>query len=160
MLKLIPVQQQDPEPQQVTKAAMSSQTCSVGAFISTCLCSCSRSRSLFSHITLCGVYRKLEHIQWAGPYFCHGWEENGQIALSWEEYPINRGVQKSISKCTTYQTLMQMCCCSRRPHWRTLLSAKSRKLKLQFAQTHQKLCLVWWVLISVWAFRGQVQKLA
>ncbi|KAL1255673.1 hypothetical protein QQF64_013734, partial [Cirrhinus molitorella] len=49
----------------------------------------------------------------------------------------NRGMQKSISERTTRQTLRRMGYSSRRPHMVPLLSAKNRKLRLQFAQAHQ-----------------------
>jgi len=41
-------------------------------------------------------------------------------------------LQKSISERTTSRTLRQMGYSSRRPHWVPLLSAKNRKLRLQF----------------------------
>ncbi len=49
----------------------------------------------------------------------------------------NQGMQKTISECTTRRTLKQMGYSSRRPHRVTLLSAKNRKRRLQFAQALQ-----------------------
>ncbi len=49
----------------------------------------------------------------------------------------NWGIQKSISECTTHQILKQMGYSNRRAHRVLLLSAKSRKLRLQFAWAHQ-----------------------
>ncbi len=49
----------------------------------------------------------------------------------------NQGLQKTISEHTTRRTLKQMGFSSRRPHRVTLLSAKNRKQRLQFTQTHQ-----------------------
>uniref|UniRef100_A0AAR2IXT2 Transposase Tc1-like domain-containing protein n=1 Tax=Pygocentrus nattereri TaxID=42514 RepID=A0AAR2IXT2_PYGNA len=49
----------------------------------------------------------------------------------------NQGMQNTISECTTCRTLKKMGYSSRRPHWVLLLSAKNRKLRLQFAQAHR-----------------------
>ncbi|KAG8571489.1 hypothetical protein GDO81_011667 [Engystomops pustulosus] len=49
----------------------------------------------------------------------------------------NQGRQKSISERTVPRTLRQMGYSSRRPHRVPLLSAKNRKLRLQFAQAHR-----------------------
>ncbi len=49
----------------------------------------------------------------------------------------NQDIQNAISERTTRQTLKQMGYSSRRPHRVPLLSAKNRKRRLQFAQTHQ-----------------------
>ena len=49
----------------------------------------------------------------------------------------NQGMQNTISERTTCRTLKQMGYSSRRLHWVPLLSAKNRKLRLQFAQAHQ-----------------------
>ncbi len=49
----------------------------------------------------------------------------------------NRGMQNTISECTTCRTLKQMSYSSRRPHRVPLLSAKNRKRRLQFTQAHQ-----------------------
>ncbi len=48
-----------------------------------------------------------------------------------------QGMRKTISEHTTRRTLKQMGYSSRRPHRVPLLSAKNRKQRLQFAQTHQ-----------------------
>uniref|UniRef100_A0AAR2J702 Transposase Tc1-like domain-containing protein n=1 Tax=Pygocentrus nattereri TaxID=42514 RepID=A0AAR2J702_PYGNA len=44
----------------------------------------------------------------------------------------NQGMQNTISERTTRRTLKKMGYSSRRPHWVPLLSAKNRKLRLQF----------------------------
>jgi len=51
----------------------------------------------------------------------------------------NQGMQKHISEHTTRQTLKQMDYSSRRPHRVPHLSAKNRKLRLQFTQAQQKI---------------------
>ncbi len=56
----------------------------------------------------------------------------------------NRGIQNTISERTTHQTLKQMGYSSRRPHRVPLLSAKNRKLRLQFAQAHQNWTIEDW----------------
>ncbi len=49
----------------------------------------------------------------------------------------NQGMQNTIPEHTTRQTLKQMGSSSRRPHRVPLLSAKNRKRRQQFTQTHQ-----------------------
>ncbi len=49
----------------------------------------------------------------------------------------NQGMQNTISERTTRLTLRQMGYSCRRPHRVPLLSAKNRKRRLQFAQTHK-----------------------
>ncbi len=49
----------------------------------------------------------------------------------------NQGVQNTISERTTLRTLKQMGYSSRRSLRVSLLSAKNRKQRLQFTQTHQ-----------------------
>ncbi len=56
----------------------------------------------------------------------------------------NQGMQNTISECTTHRTLKQMGYSSRRPHRVTLLSAKNRKRRLQFAQAHQNWTIEDW----------------
>ncbi len=56
----------------------------------------------------------------------------------------NQGMQNTISERTTRQTLKQMGYSSRRPHRVTLLSAKNRKRRLQFAQAHQNWTIEDW----------------
>ncbi len=77
----------------------------------------------------------------------------------------NQGIQNIISEHTTRRTLKQMGYSSRRPHRVPLLSAKNRKRRIQFTQTHQnwtiedwkKRFLVWWVSISAATFRCRVR---
>ena len=52
-------------------------------------------------------------------------------------YWMVQGMQNTISERTTRRTLKQMGYSSRRPHRVPLMSAKNRKLRLQFAQAHQ-----------------------
>jgi len=56
----------------------------------------------------------------------------------------NRAMQKSISEHTTRPTLRRMGYSSRRPHRVPLLSAKNRKLRLQFTQAHQNWTIEDW----------------
>ncbi len=56
----------------------------------------------------------------------------------------NQGMQNTISECTTHQTLKKMGYSSKRPHQVLLLSAKNRKQKLQFTQTHQNWTIEDW----------------
>src|SRR5512133_2013420 len=56
----------------------------------------------------------------------------------------NRALQKSISEHTTRPTLRWMGYSSRRAHRVPLLSAKNRKLRLQFTQTHQNWTIEDW----------------
>ncbi len=56
----------------------------------------------------------------------------------------NQGVQNTISEHTTRRTLKQVDYSSRRPHRVLLLSAKNRKRRLQFAQTHQNWTIENW----------------
>ncbi len=56
----------------------------------------------------------------------------------------NQGVQNTISEHTTRRTLKQMGYSSRTPHRVSLLSAKNRKRRLQFAQAHQNWTIEDW----------------
>ncbi len=60
----------------------------------------------------------------------------------------NQGMQNTISERTTRRTLKQMNYSSRRPHRVPLLSAKNRKLRLQFAQAHQNWTIEDWKSIA------------
>ena len=60
----------------------------------------------------------------------------------------NQGRQKSISERTVRRTLRQMGYSSRRPHRVPLLSAKNRKLRLQFAQAHRNWTIEDWKNIA------------
>ncbi len=55
-----------------------------------------------------------------------------------------KGMQNTISEHTTRRTLKQMGYSSRRPHRVSLLSAKNRKRRLQFAQAHQNWTIEDW----------------
>ncbi len=56
----------------------------------------------------------------------------------------NQGMQNTISERTTRRTLKQMGYSSRRSHRVPLLSAKNRKQRLQFTQTHQNWIIEDW----------------
>ncbi len=56
----------------------------------------------------------------------------------------NQAMQNTISERTTRRTLKQMGYSSRRPHRVPLLSAKSRKWRLQFTQAHQNWTIEDW----------------
>ncbi len=56
----------------------------------------------------------------------------------------NQGMQNTISESTKRRTLKQMGYSSRRPHRVSLLSAKNRKQRLQFTQTHQNWTIEDW----------------
>ncbi len=56
----------------------------------------------------------------------------------------NQGIQNTISEHTTHRTLKQMGSSSRRPHRVPLLSAKNRKRRTQFTQTHQNWTIEDW----------------
>ncbi len=56
----------------------------------------------------------------------------------------NQGMQNTISEHATRRTLKQMDYNSRRPHRVPLLSAKNRKGRLQFTQTHQNWTIEDW----------------
>ncbi len=60
----------------------------------------------------------------------------------------NQGMQNTISECTTHWTLKQMSSSSRRPHRVLLLSAKNRKLRLQFTQAHQNWTIEDWKKVA------------
>ncbi len=62
----------------------------------------------------------------------------------------NQGMQTTISECTTRRTLKQMGYSSRRPDRVLLLSAKNRKLRLQFTQGHQNWTIKDWKNV-VWS---------
>ncbi len=60
----------------------------------------------------------------------------------------NQGMQNTISEHTTRRTLKQMGYSSRRPHCVSLLSAKNRKQRLQFAQAHQNWTIEDWKIVA------------
>ncbi len=62
----------------------------------------------------------------------------------------NKGMQNTISECTTRRTLKQMGFSSRRSHRVPLLSAKNRKRRLQFAHAHQNWTIEDWKNV-VWS---------
>ncbi len=60
----------------------------------------------------------------------------------------NQVIKKTISECTTLRTLKQMGYSSRRPHRVPLMSAKNRKRRLQFTQTHQHWTIEDWKKVA------------
>ncbi len=56
----------------------------------------------------------------------------------------NKGMQNTISECTTHRTLKQMGYSRRRAHQVLLLSVKNRKRRRQFAQAHQNWTIKDW----------------
>ncbi len=60
----------------------------------------------------------------------------------------SQGMLNTISERTTRQTLKQMGYSNRRPHRVPLLSAKNRKRRLQFAQTHQNWTIEDWKSVA------------
>ncbi len=60
----------------------------------------------------------------------------------------NQGMQNTISERTTRRTLKHMGYSSRRPHRVPLLSAKNRKRRLKFAQTHQSWTIEDWINVA------------
>ncbi len=97
----------------------------------------------------------MKNIKWAAvvwtkmPCWFQRSEENGVIDdRKATETQIttryNQGMQNTISEHTTLQTLKQMGYSSRRPHRVPLLSAKNRKRRLQFAQSHQNWTIEYW----------------
>ena len=68
----------------------------------------------------------------------------------------NQGMQNTISECTTRWTLKQMGCSTKRKHRVPLLSAKNRKLRLQFAQAHQNWTIEDWKNVA-WSDESRFQ---
>ncbi len=60
-----------------------------------------------------------------------------KATITWITTHYNQCMQKSISECTERWTLKQMGYSSRRTHLVPLLSAKNRKLRMQFSRAHQ-----------------------
>ncbi len=67
----------------------------------------------------------------------------------------NQGMQNTISKRTTRQTLKQTGYSSRRPHRVLLLSAKNRKQRLQFTQAHQNWTIKDWKNVA-WSDESRI----
>ncbi len=115
----------------------------------------------FAHTTISRVYR-----EWSKKYkisserqFCgrkclvnvRGQRRTGRLDRDDRKATVtqittryNQGMQNTISERTTHRTLKQMGLSSRRPHRVPVLSAKNRKLRLQFIQAHQNWTNVAW----------------
>ncbi len=74
---------------------------------------------------------------WAPPAGLTNARDDRKATVTQTTTRCNQGMQNTISECTTRWTLKQMSSSSRRPHRVPLLSAKNRKRRLQFTQTHQ-----------------------
>lgn len=68
----------------------------------------------------------------------------------------NEGVQNTISERTARRTLKQMGYSNRRPHRGPVLTVKNRKLRLQFAQAHQKWTVADWKNVA-WSSETRFQ---
>ncbi len=101
------------------------------------------------------MVRKTENIQWAAVVWmkmlCWCQRRMGRLFRDYRKATAtqittryNQGMQNTISERTTRWTLKQMGSSSRRPHRVPLLSAKNRKLRLQFAQAHQNWIIEDW----------------
>ncbi len=101
------------------------------------------------------MVRKIENIQWAAvvwtemPWWCQ--KRMGRLVRDDRKSTVtqittrySQDMQNTISERTTRRTLKQMGYSSRRPHRVPLLSAKNRKLRLQFAQAHQNWAIEVW----------------
>ncbi len=101
------------------------------------------------------MVRKRENIQWAAVVWmempCRCQRRMGRLVRDDKKATVtqittryNQGMQNIISERTTCWTLKQMSYSSRRPHRVPLLSAKNRKQRLQFIQTHQNWTIEDW----------------
>ena len=105
------------------------------------------------------MVQKRENIQWAAVLCIVDARGQGRMArlvradrkttITQITTCYNRGMQKNISEHTTRWTWRWMGYSSRRPHRMPVLSAKNRKLRLQFAQAHQK-----WLFYTKFCFEG------
>ncbi len=110
------------------------------------------STGIFTHNHLQGLQRmvrKRENIQWAVDV--RGQRRMDRLVIDDRKATVtqittryNQGMQNTISEHTTRRTLKQMCYSSRRPHRVPLLSAKNRKRRLQFTQSHQNWTIEDW----------------
>ncbi len=89
---------------------------------------CSEKEKIFSERQLCG--RKCL-------VYVRGQRRMGRLVRDDRNATVTQGMQNTISERTTRRTLKQRVYSSRRPHRVPLLSAKNRKRRLQFTQTHQ-----------------------
>ncbi len=113
----------------------------------------------FSHITISRVYRewsekeKISSEQQLCGRKClvvvRGQRRTGRLVRDDKKATVthittryNQGMQNTISERTTRWTLNQVGYSSRRPHQVSLLSAKNKKRRLQFAEAHQNWTIV------------------
>ncbi len=101
------------------------------------------------------MVRKIANIQWAAVVWtkisCWCQRRMDRLVRDYRKAKVtqittryNQGMQNTISEHTTRRTLKQMGYSSRRPHRVPLLSAKNRKRRLQFTQTHQNWTIEDW----------------
>ncbi len=108
------------------------------------------------------MVRKRENIQWVAVLWTkclvdvRGQRRMGRLVRDDRKATVaqitthyNQGMQNTISEHTTHRTLKQMDYSSRRPHRVPLLSAKNRKRRLQFTQTHQNWTIEDWKNIAL-----------
>ncbi len=115
----------------------------------------------FSHTTISRVYREWSEKEkisserqlcgWKCLVDVRGQRRMGRLVRDDRKATVsqittryNQGMQNTISERTTRRTLKQMGYSSRRPHRVPLLSAKNRKRRLQFTQTHQNCTIEDW----------------
>ncbi len=108
----------------------------------------------FSHTTISRVYREwFEKEKISSEWQLCGWKclvdvrgqrrmdrlvrDDRKATVTQIITRYNQGMQNTISEYTTLWTQKQMCSSSRRPQRVPLLSAKNRKQRIQFTQTHQ-----------------------
>ncbi len=98
---------------------------------------------------------KRENIQWAAvvwtkmPCWCQRRmdrlvRDDRKTTVTQITTRYNQDIQNTISEHTTRRTLKQMGSSSRRTHRVPLLSAKNRKQRIQFTQTHQNRTIEDW----------------
>ncbi len=107
----------------------------------------------FSHTAISRVYREWsENVKISNEWQFCGWKclearhQRRMAKLIWDDRNAtvtqitthyNQAMQKSMSENIACWTLKQMGYSSRRAHRVSLLSAKNRKLRMQFARAHQ-----------------------
>ncbi len=104
------------------------------------------------------MVRKRENIQWAAvvwtkmPCWCQRRMGRDDIKATVTQITTCyiQDMQNTISEHTTRRTLKQMGYSSRKPHWLSLLSAKNRKRRKQFAQAHQNWTIEDWKTFLLW----------
>ncbi len=104
----------------------------------------------FSRTTIARVYR-----EWSEKQKNRLVRDDRKATVTQITTRYNQGMQNTISEYTTRRTLKQMGYSSRRPHRVPLLSAKNRKRRLQFAQTHQNWTIEDWKNVA-WSDESRI----